>query len=233
MKYLCKVAVLAMVTTMFVAPFAQASGTLLSTDGKLRLGAFVSFGFSGEKLDIGQTTDGDTVHMNAGGGPMGGIVISYGFLPHTELGLDAAYQRSGLSQSVENASGSFSKTIVRSFLKFKLPVLPMAQLKFGGGANYYLPGDYNVDLSSAGGNEITIAYDPAFGFHGSFEVEYCPPTAGDNVFITVGVNYSVVTFPATGYTLDGMSFEADDLKPNFQDLDASCVDLISGVSIYF
>ena len=123
--------------------------------------------------------------------------------PYVEIDLTGEIQHSWLKPRVKNVDVGFNRYPLLSTLKFKIPVLYNAQLKFGSGVGFYIPGDLHIDISKYpdGTNDI-IKYNGAIGYHITGEFEYF---ASRFWSFMLGLKYHNVTYDVDSATVDGVS----------------------------
>lgn len=210
--------------------------------GKPRLQASLFGGIGSEKHTVGETTDNETVTISGGGAV--GLDLEAGFYLSSSVVISGAFgfQKSSLSQKVEDADGSFSRTFVRSTLKISLPVAEVNKINIGGGIGYYIAGDLDLDLSKVnlpGAAHNIYSYKSSAGFHVLAEFErsipsWSSPTA--NWSWGIGLRYDVVKYDLKSVTSDGVSIPlnslSQDIKNDLMELDGSGVDIFGYLALY-
>lgn len=201
-------------------------------DFKVNLVLFAGPGM--EKINVGRTTEDKDITISGGGGVGLTAVIGYLITTRFETNLGIGFQNCTLSEKVENAEGSFSKTVFSLTAKYIIPVRHNGQINFGGGLGYYIPGDMDIDGSKVpnGAHEITT-YDPSIGFHILADYEGFFDLSTNLMSWNVGLQYTAVNFEATAFKRNGISYDASLLKDEFKDLNGSCINLVAGISLYF
>ncbi len=206
---------------------AQIKG--VNTAGRFRLEPALAFGFGTSSLDLGTTTDGQTVEISGGGGLGAVISAGYGLSRSFDLDVGLGYQRSWLTPyNVENASGNFDRSFLLLTLKYKIPIQDRYQLKFGAGAGYYHPGALDVDTTGIfGGTHDVVQYDDSTGFHvtAEWEIFFTPDFS-----MVFGGKYYHVTYKEESGTRNGVpGFFPDG---NIRDFDGSGFDLTVALGLY-
>jgi hypothetical protein len=193
--------------------------------GAFKFEASLDFGFGFKTILIGKTDKSD-VTISGGGGIAGSLGILYDIGSSFEIGLSAGYQHSFLSETVENADGSFGRFIARSNINYGIRARSNGILKIGGGLGYYIPGNLDIDASKVqGGAHVINSYDPALGFHvtGQYVI------LSDFLSYGFGLTYTNVSYELTSYTKDGVKTPINALdqvsKNEFMKLDGSSIDL--------
>jgi hypothetical protein len=214
------------------AQYKNSREKFLDTNNRFRFEPSFFIGIGTDSIDVGITTTGETVSISGGGGVGGAITLGYGFYTKLDIDLTFGYQHSGLSKDVENADGSFNRTLLLGTLKYKIPVFLNTGLKVGGGIGYYMPDKLDSDGSQVpGGTHEIVKYDDAIGFH--IAVEYEGFFSSREWSWIIGVKYYYVTYDANSYTRDGISLPLDFLRDETRELDGSGFDFIISIAKYF
>jgi len=199
-----------------------------TTIGKFRVQPYLSFGRGLEKIEIGTTTDGDTVSISGGGGAGIGIAAGYGLSRNIDIDLTFGYAETLMTPAVENADGSFDRTFLLVTLKYRIPVSNRFHIKLGAGAGYYIPGELDLDLSQGGGPHDIIRYENAAGAHAVAEFEFF---FNQNLAINAGLKYYSVTYKESSGARDGIPgyFTGGQIER----LDGSGFDFMLSLAKYF
>lgn len=208
--------------------FAWAGGqNPTDTAGRFRVqatffgGAGVDEHKVGEAAPSNDPTDTEDLTISGGGGMGGSITLGYAVIPSLEVSLAAGFQNSTLSPSVDNADGSFSRTVLQATLAYAIPVGSSGQVKLGGGMGYYIPGDLDLDFSElSGGGHNVYGYNAATGFHitGGYEHVLSGWSALSATWSWgVGVTYYGVTYELDSATMDGVSTPIESLPAAITD----------------
>jgi len=164
--------VLCIICCIRFSSFAQndkSERSLFTENLKFSIGGSLFGGVGSEQHDLFETSDDETATLSPGGGF--GLDLTFGYLisPKFEIDINAAFQSSSLSKSLENADASFKRYYVNSSLKFIIPAKKNDRAwKFGGGIGYYIPQNLFIewkDISNIVDGDIEIQYDPSIGFH--------------------------------------------------------------------
>ena len=173
----------------------------LNTGGRTRLEVGGVFGSGAENPDVGVTLDGDTVEISGGGGIGLTLTIGHGLSARLDLDLTVGTQESRLIPTVEDAKGTFTRDFLLATLKYKVPLSPDVQLKFGGGVGSYRSGELDMELSALPAGVHTIVdYENVMGFHVTAEFE---AWFGDSWFLVFGGKFTSVTYDAISYSQNG------------------------------
>ena len=202
--------------------------------GKWNLAVYLNLGAGLDDHEVGQTSENKPVNISGGGGYGGAFSIGYGLNQKFEVAADLGFQDSPLVPDVENADGSFMRTILSASLRYRLPVASEALLVFGAGAGYYGPDDMDIDMSKvAGGGHNIFKYDSGFGPH--VTAEYVG-FINDKFTWTAGLKYYYVKYSLNSAVLDGINVPAgslpDAIKNEIGELDGSGIDLIVSFHMY-
>jgi len=199
--------------------------------GKFRMEVALAIGAGFDDLDVGWTTDGDTISLGAGGGLGFGLGLGYGLTSRLEAELKLGRQVSVMTPSVSNADGEFTRGMALGTLKFRKLISDRSNLKFGAGLGIYTNGEWDLDLSRLpGGSHIVVEYDNAIGAHATLEFERI--FRGDWSLAVGGRMYFVEYEAATAYQ-NGISIPVGALSSELQQLDGSGFDFTLAFSQYF
>jgi len=223
----------AWVTVVFAACLVMAvNGTAsameAATTSSFRIQPYLSFGGGSEKVDIGTTTNGDTVSISGGGGVGIGVTAGYGLSRNIDLDLTFGYAETVMTPSVSNGDGSFDRTFFLATLKYRIPVSPRFHIKLGGGAGYYMPGDLDINLTEAGGYHDIVKYKNTVGAHAVAEFEFF---FNQKLALNVGLKYYSVTYKETSGTRDGVPGYFTD--SNRETLNGNGFDFMLSLAKYF
>jgi len=199
------------------------------TSGAFRIQPALFFGAGASKVDVGTTTDGDTVSISGGGGLGGGVTVGYGLSSHLDLDFSLGYEESVLTPAVSNADGTFDRTFYLVTLKYRIPVSKRFHIKLGGGGGVYKPGELDVDTRSVfGGAHDIIKYKTATGAHVLTEFEFF---VSGSAAVNIGMKYYSVTYHESSGTRNGMPgyFFGNEIE----NLDGSGFDLMLSFAKYF
>ena len=207
---------------------------LVKEKGKYKLSLNLVAGPGLEKIDIGKTNEDKDITISGGGGVGLSAVFGYLILDKLEIDLGVGFQNSTLSEKVENAEGTFVRTIISFTAKYLIPVSQSGQINLGLGMGYHLPGDMDIDASEVpNGTHQIIEYDPAPGFHILAEYEGFFEISSYIMSWNAGLVYTSVSFDATSYESDDQSFDVSVLKDEYKTLNGNSVNFIGGISLYF
>jgi hypothetical protein len=201
----------------------------MDTAGKFRVEPALFAGGGLSKVDLGQTTRGDTVSISGGGGAGVGITLGYGIATPIDIDLTIGYERSQLSPVVDNATGSFSRSFYLATILYRIPLGDRYNLKVGGGGGFYKPGKLDIDATGVtSGFHDVIEYKNASGAHAVVDFEIF---ADHELSVTFGLKYYSVTYKESSATRNG--------APGFmfgskiENLDGSGIDLSISLAKYF
>lgn len=196
---------------------------------RFRIEPFLSVGGGSEKVDVGQLTSGEMTSISGGGGAGGGITLGYRLSPRLDMDFTLGTETSHLNPAVANATASFSRTFFLASLMYRIPLNDQCDIKVGGGAGLYVPGDLDVDMTGvSGGHHDTVQYKDAIGAHVMVEFEIF---AAHGLSVTFGGKYYSVTYKETSGTRDGVpGFFYDSKVENFN---GSGFDLTAAIAKYF
>jgi len=197
----------------------------LSIDGSF------SFGTGGDKLIIGETTEGDDITLCTGGGIGMAITLGYNFFSKVDLDLTAGYQLNWNRPECDNMDGYFSRLPLLATAKYWIPTKNNTFIKLGGGIGYYTAIKYELEASESFGVHEIIKYNNATGFHVVGEYEIIGPEKP--VSLVIGVKYSIVTYNASSFTINGTPVPTSDLRSVLQELKGSAFDFYFGIGYYF
>jgi hypothetical protein len=199
------------------------------TAGKFRVEPSLFLGVGTSKVDLGQTTKGDTVSISGGGGLGGGLTLGYGIAPQFDLDVTLGYQKSELSPAVKNASGSFKRSFFLATILYRIPVGDRYNFKVGGGGGYYKPSKLDIDTTGVtNGFHDVIEYKSASGAHAVVDFEIF---VDHEMSVTFGLKYYSVTYKESSATVNGApGFLSGGKIENF---DGSGVDVSLSLAKYF
>lgn len=204
---------------------------LLDTSKRFRVGLSLFVGGGTDKIDVGETTTGETISISGGGGNGGAIILGYDLSSKLDIDLTAGTQQSLLSPPVVNAAGSFDRKLLLATLRYKIPFSHTGQFKVGGGIGYYSSGELDIDASQIpGGGHNIYKYDDATGFHitAEFESSFSP-----NWSWMIGAKYCNVSYDVKSCTSNGVSIPVTFLTDEVRSVDGSGFDLIIAMARYF
>jgi hypothetical protein len=203
--------------------------SLVDTSGKVRLSLHGALGFGFDQVDVGVTTNGDTVSISGGGGFGGGAGIGYGLSRNLDLDLDLGFEAGVLTPAVDNAEGSFTRGYFLATLKYKMPTSDSGQFKFGVGIGEYFGGKMTFKRTDIPFQE-DVEYDPAIGLHltGEFERFITP-----NVSVNIGGKIYFVEYEAKSFKFNSGEVPLSALKDEVRNLNGSGIDLLIGINVYF
>lgn len=201
------------------------------SSGKVRLEGSLLLGIGFDDVDLGVTTDGDTISLSGGGGVGFTLGLGYGLSSNIDLDLHLGSQASSLKPSVSNADGEFTRTMLLGTLKYRKTLTSSNYLKFGAGLGIYTGGEWDVDASLVpGGAHNVIEYKDALGVHATFEYEHVNHR---NIGLAVGLRLYIVEYSAETASSNGVSVPASFLMDEVRNLDGSGMDLTMSISKYF
>ncbi len=210
---------------------AQARAQMQGADtaGRFRLEPALAFGFGLSSVDLGTTTDGQSIEISGGGGLGVSLTAGYGLSRSFDLDVGLGYQKSELTPyNVENASASFDRTFLLFTLKYKVPVQDRYQFKFGAGAGYYYPGELDINTTGLfGGSHDVVQYDDAVGYHATAEWEIFFTR---DLSLVVGGKYYYVTYREVSGTMNGVPGFFTDGR--VRDLGGSGFDFTASLAFY-
>jgi len=192
-------------------------------------------GFGTNNIEVGVTTENDKIKISGGGGLGGVLNLGYGVTPQWDLIVGVGLEYSSLQPQVENADGSFFRTMFLSTIKYRIPVSASGIINIGAGAGYYLPDDLNVDMSQIpqGAHNI-YSYKNTVGFHLQAEYE---GFFNENLTWVIGLKYYNISYDLEAVSSDGISYPInnlpEDIISEIGELDGSGVDLILSLNYYF
>lgn len=209
------------------------ANNIFEEKGKLKLGIDITAGAGLNKITVGKTTDNEEITISGGGGVGVSALIGYLIVDELEADLGIGFQNNTLSKKVENAEGSFSKTILTFTPKYIIMLGNSNQINIGAGVGYYIPGDMDIDASKVtnGFHEI-VSYDPVVGFHVLAEYEGFFHAFSHLLSWTAGVKYTNVSFKASTFTRNGINYNVSVLKDDYKTLNGSGVNFIGGIKIH-
>jgi hypothetical protein len=136
---------------------------------------------------------GNEVTLSTGSGISGGFEYNYDFSWMFNLAVGASYNHSSISKKAKNANGYFMEMGVYLTPSFTFPARPDPGLRIliGAGPDFYSFGTIKIDASEAGGEDMTLKYKPAFGYHGQilFLLKFY-----DNSHFAIGPKYYSVSY---------------------------------------
>jgi hypothetical protein len=197
----------------------------------LKINGSFSFGTGGEKLKLGETTEGDAVTLRTAGGYGMAITLGYNFFSKVDFDLTAGYQLNWIRPECDNLDGYFSRVPLLVTLKYWIPTKNNAFFKLGGGLGFYTSVKYDADGSESFGVHEIIKYDNATGFHIVGEYEIISPVKP--VGFVLGLKYYYVNYNAKSVTSNGTSLPVSDILPEFRSLKGSGFDFYFGFGWYF
>ena len=185
--------------------------------------------------EVGETTENEKIKISGGGGLGGVLNLGYGITSSWDLNIGFGIQYSSLQPQVENADGSFFRTILLTTIKYRIPVSSSGIINIGTGAGYYLPDDLDVDVSKIpeGAHNI-YSYKNAVGFHLQAEYEgFFNP----NLTWIIGLKYYHISYDLEAVSMNGISYPISDFPAEIiselGELDGSGIDLILSLNYYF
>jgi len=137
-----------------------------------RIGLYMGGGMGFETVPWFEDENGRKVTLSTGGGFSGGLDFGYQVNRNFDISATLLYQISMLSETLNNADGSYERT---AFLVTPSYVIPIRngeslRLKIGAGAGIYSGGKMIIEGAKAGGYDFTLKYGTSVGFHGLFAV---------------------------------------------------------------
>jgi len=136
---------------------------------------------------------GNEVTLSTGSGISAGCEYTYDFSWMFNLAVGASFNYSSISQKAKNANGNFMEMGVYLTPSFTFPARPDPGIKvlIGAGPDFYSFGTIKIDATEAGGEDMTLKYKPAFGYHGQilFLLKF-----QDNSCIAIGPKYYSVSY---------------------------------------
>lgn len=212
------------------ADYALAQEDFDST-GKIRIEGSLHIGGGLDSVDVGTTTDGESISLSGGGGLGLAFGLGYGVSHGKDIDLAVGVQESSLIPSVGNAEGTFMRSYLLVTLNYKVPFSATKQIRHGIGLGYYVGGEYDVDSSQIPfGGHTVVEYDNALGFHLSAEIEAFHSGGWSN-YLRLRLYY--VEYSASTATMNGLSFPVEWLVDDIRELNGSGIDIILGLARYF
>ena len=206
---------------------------IFAEKGKLKLGIDVTAGSGLNKITVGKTTDNEDITISGGGGVGVSAIIGYLLFDELETDLGIGVQNNTLSKKVENAEGSFSKTILTITPKYLIIIGNSNQINIGAGVGYYIPGDMDIDASKVtNGFHEVASYDPAVGFHVLAEYEGFFQAFSHLFSWSAGIKYTSVSFEAKSYKRNGVTHNVSTLKDDYRNLNGNSVNFIGEIKIH-
>lgn len=226
---------------------------LFNPSNRFKIGLYFSGRlFGGEKIEVGETTKGETITLRTAGGFGPQLLLGYNFYSKVDIDLTAGFQSNTLSHNVVNMKGSFHRSPLLVTLKYWIPIKKNVFLKLGGGPGFYRGVEYDVEIGEFPGVQLeerheVIKYDNAAGFHITAECEmfgagkplrwmgFSFPflTKHPNLTLIIGVKYYNVTYNASSATLNGISVPVSYVRKKLRELDGSGFDFKLGLGWYF
>lgn len=226
---------LSFITLLNAQEIEEAAPFNFDTHGKWRVEGVLLVGAGLEDHLVGKTSDNKDVNISGGGGVGGSINAGYGLTCAFDLSVGLGIQNSSLQPQVENAEANFQRTIIFATIKYRIPVAEKGQIKLGAGPGYYIPGDFDLDMSSVpDGKHGIFKYESSIGFH--FIAEY-EGFFSEKYSWTAGLKYNSASYHLKSVTVDGVSSPLDVLQSEVKDemgkLDGGGVNLTLSVNMYF
>lgn len=217
------------------SPVQQAQQPALSvTEHKIRIQPSLLFGSGREKNEVATTTSNKIVDISAGGGIGFNFLIGYEINPELSLDFGLGRQWSSLSEKVKDADGEFKRTSLSASAKYIISLSTVNSINIVGGADYYMGGTLDVDLSeysSIGGAHNIRKYDNAPGYHlgVEFERQVSPKMAyGVGLYYSY-VKYDLKRLSSNGVYLPPAYLSSDELS----EIDGSGIYMALFAPIYF
>ncbi len=206
--------------------------TLLSRPSNgFKINGSFYFGTGGDKLKVGETTEGDDITLRTAGGFGMAITLGYNFYSKVDVDLTAGYQLNWIRPECDNLDGSFSRVPLLVTLKYWIPTKNNAFFKLGGGLGFYTSVEYEVDGSEYFGLHEIIEYDNATGFHIVGEYEVFSPDYP--ISFVLGIKYYNVTYNVNSATNNGTPYPVSDVRSEVRELNGSGFDFYFGFGWYF
>jgi hypothetical protein len=199
----------------------------------LKFNGTFAFGTGGDKLSVGETSDGEEITVCTGGGFGMAITLGYNFFSRVDLDLSAGYQVNWNRPECDNGNFNFSRVPLLATAKVWIPTGKQAFIKLGGGIGYYTNVKYemDVDLSVISHVEETVEYENTSGFHVVGEYEIIGPEKP--LSFIIGLKYYHVNYTANGAYSQGTNYSVGDISYDFRELRGSGFDLYFGFGYYF
>jgi hypothetical protein len=197
----------------------------------LKINGSFSFGTGGEKLEVGETTEGEDVTLRTGGGYGVAITLGYNFFSKVDMDLTAGYQVNWERPECDNMDGYFSRAPLLVTLKYWIPAKNNTFFKLGGGLSYYTSVKYDIDASEPLNLHEIIEYDNATGFHIVGEIEIIGPVKPFS--FNMGIKYYNVTYNAKSATSNGISLPVSSIRSELLELKGGGFDFYFGFGWYF
>jgi hypothetical protein len=197
----------------------------------LRINGSFSFGTGGDKLEVGETSEGETICLRTGGGTGMAITLGYTFFSRVDIDLTAGYQLNWIRPECDNLDGYFSRVPLLVTLKYCIPTKYNAFFKLGGGLGFYTATEYDLDGSESFGLHEIVEYDNATGFHIAGEYEIFSPVKPFSFLL--GVKYYHVTYQANSVISNGSSLPFSAIPNEIRELSGSGFDFRFGIGWYF
>ncbi|MGD1044375.1 MAG: hypothetical protein ABR936_03480 [Bacteroidota bacterium] len=205
----------------------------IDNSGKFFAAASFIVGGGLKNIKVGTATNNSDVTISGGGGIGGNLALGYGISSSLEVSLAGGTQSSTLSPKVDNAEGSFNRTIFLATLKDKIPITSTGIIKVGAGLGYYIPSDLDLDFTKiSGGGHNVFSYDSKIGFHLTCDYEMFTASKFSWGF---GLKYYNVTYNLKSVKSNGtivsINSMSSDLKNETMELDGSGIDLSVFIAI--
>jgi hypothetical protein len=145
---------------------------------KNRIGLTMGGGSGFQNIPFVTLTDGTEATISFGAGTLVEFEYGYEFNRHFDLTFNIGGQFSELSQTIDNGSMAFNRSILSLTPSYILPIAggDKMRLKFGAGIDWLYNAELNFDLSKiSGGVKDDWKYNGGFGEHLSIIFEYNTP----------------------------------------------------------
>ncbi|MFH0882368.1 MAG: outer membrane beta-barrel protein [bacterium] len=214
---------------------------LPDTSGSVILSFMMGGGSGFEQHELGYTNDDKVIEISAGGGVGIGFHAGYLITHQLEVEVEVAYLTASLSQVLENAEGSFDRSLFAGNVLYRIPVSRRGKVLIGGGAGYFAGGKMDLDFSGAsniGGAHNIYDYDNAIGFQIRCIFELFGKGGRFSKHLSVGMG---LQYTSVHYNLKSVSSNSVDiplsqlpgsLKTEFGEVDGSGADLLLYVCYY-
>ena len=210
------------------------SDALVAQNGNFKFGISLTAGSGLEKIKVGETNENKDITISGGGGVGLSANIGYLILDNIEFDIEIGFQNGKLSEKVDNAEGSFDRTIISFIAKYLISISESSQINLGAGFDYHSPGDLEIDASKVpNGTHEILAYDPVQGFHLLAEYNGFFKLSTHLLSWSAGLVYKHVSFEASSYKRDGQNFDVSLLKDEYKTLNGNSINFIAGMALYF
>jgi hypothetical protein len=162
--------------------------------GQSSAGFIVNRKWGSESIPFFVDSYGNEVTLSTGSGISAGGEYAYDFSWLFNLAIGANFNYGRISRQAKNADGQFMEMGVYLTPSLTLPSRPDPKVKIliGAGPDLYSFGTIKIDAEEAGGENMTIKYKPAIGYHCQILLLLKNPNNGTSLII--GPKYYSVSY---------------------------------------